>query len=42
MSLIKLENVSKHFGAIVALDGVTLAINAGETANLRNPREATG
>jgi simple sugar transport system ATP-binding protein len=34
VSLIKLENVSKHFGAIIALDGVSLEINPGEVLGL--------
>ena len=34
MSLVRLENVSKHFGAIIALDDVSLEINAGEAVGL--------
>ena len=34
MSLIRLENVSKHFGAVHALDGVSLEIGAGEVVGL--------
>jgi simple sugar transport system ATP-binding protein len=34
LSLVRLENVSKHFGAIIALDDVTLEINPGEAVGL--------
>jgi simple sugar transport system ATP-binding protein len=34
LSLIRLENVSKHFGAIIALDDVSLEINPGEAVGL--------
>jgi simple sugar transport system ATP-binding protein len=34
LSLVRLENVSKHFGAIVALDGVSLEVNQGEALGL--------
>jgi simple sugar transport system ATP-binding protein len=34
LSLVRLENISKHFGAITALDGVSLEINAGEAVGL--------
>ena len=34
MSLIRLENISRHFGAITALDGISLEINAGEAVGL--------
>ena len=34
MSLVRLENVSRHFGAIIALDGISLEIKAGEAVGL--------
>ena len=34
MSLIRLENVSQHFGAVHALDDVSLEIGAGEVVGL--------
>jgi simple sugar transport system ATP-binding protein len=34
VSLVRLENVSKHFGAITALDGVSLEISVGEAVGL--------
>ncbi len=34
MSLIRLDNVSKHFGAVRALDGVSLRIDPGEVVGL--------
>ena len=34
MSLIRLENVSKHFGAVHALDDVSLEIGPGEVVGL--------
>jgi simple sugar transport system ATP-binding protein len=34
VSLIRLENISKHFGAVRALDGVSLALDPGEVVGL--------
>ena len=34
MSILKLENISKSFGAVQALDGVNLSLDAGEVLGL--------
>ena len=34
MAVLELEGVSKHYGAITALTGVSLALNAGEVSGL--------
>ena len=34
MSILKLENISKNFGAVQALDGVNLSLDAGEVLGL--------
>ena len=34
MSVLELENISKHFGAIHALNGVSLSLNGGEVVGL--------
>ena len=34
MEILKLNNISKHFGAIVALDKVNLSLNQGEVLGL--------
>ena len=34
MAVLELENISKHFGAIHALNGVSLTLNAGEVVGL--------
>jgi len=40
MSLLQVENVSKHFGSLVAVDGVSLAVEPGELRAVIGPNGA--
>ena len=40
MSFLKVENVSKHFGSLVAVDGVTMTVEKGECRAIIGPNGA--
>ena len=40
MSLLEVQNVSQHFGSLVAVDGVTLAVEAGQLRAVIGPNGA--
>jgi branched-chain amino acid transport system ATP-binding protein len=40
MSLLRVENVSKHFGSLVAVDGVSMTVEAGELRAVIGPNGA--
>jgi branched-chain amino acid transport system ATP-binding protein len=40
MSLLKVENVSKHFGSLVAVDGVSMTVEPGELRAIIGPNGA--
>jgi branched-chain amino acid transport system ATP-binding protein len=40
MSLLKVENVSKHFGSLVAVDGVSMTVESGELRAIIGPNGA--
>ena len=40
MSLLQVENVSKHFGSLVAVDGVSMTVESGELRAMIGPNGA--
>ncbi|HEY8710499.1 MAG TPA: ATP-binding cassette domain-containing protein, partial [Burkholderiaceae bacterium] len=40
MSLLEVQNVSQHFGSLVAVDGVTLAVEPGQLRAVIGPNGA--
>ena len=40
MSLLRVENVSKHFGSLVAVDGVSMTVEPGELRAIIGPNGA--
>jgi branched-chain amino acid transport system ATP-binding protein len=40
MSLLRVENVSKHFGSLIAVDGVSMAVEPGELRAIIGPNGA--
>jgi branched-chain amino acid transport system ATP-binding protein len=40
MSLVKVDNVSRHFGSLIAVDGVSLAVEPGELVAVIGPNGA--
>ncbi len=40
MSLLRVENVSKHFGSLVAVDGVSMTVKQGELRAIIGPNGA--
>ena len=40
MSLLQVQNVSQHFGSLVAVDGVTLAVEPGQLRAVIGPNGA--
>ena len=37
MSLLRVENVSKHFGSLVAVDNISMTVEAGELRAVIGP-----
>ena len=37
MSLLEVENVTRHFGSLVAVDGVSMTVEAGELRAVIGP-----